>query len=120
MIDMVNQEIIPAVVKYQNSLASLAANKKTARSEASTALEEVLLKKLGRLSECLVKRTQSLSDCLMEIRPIQDPYELASAYRARVYPAMTELRCVADNLELICGREYWPLPSYGDMLFSIE
>ena len=120
MIDMVNQEIIPAVVKYQNSLASLAANKKTARSEASTALEEVLLKKLGRLSECLVKRTQSLSDCLMEIKPIQDPYELASAYRARVYPAMTELRCVADNLELICGREYWPLPSYGDMLFSIE
>ena len=120
MIDMVNQEIIPAVVTYQSQLAQLAANKKLAQSEASTALEDGLLKKLSRLSECLVKRTQSLSDCLMEIKPIQDPYQLASAYRERIYPAMTELRCVADNLELICGRDHWPLPSYGDMLFSIE
>ena len=120
MIDMVNQEIIPAVVTYQSQLAQLAANKKLAQSEASIALEDGLLKKLSRLSECLVKRTQSLSDCLMEIKPIQDPYQLASAYRERIYPAMTELRCVADNLELICGRDHWPLPSYGDMLFSIE
>ena len=120
MIDMVNQEIIPAVVTYQSQLAQLAANKKLAQSEASTALEDGLLKKLSRLSECLVKRTQSLSDCLMEIKPMQDPYQLASAYRERIYPAMTELRCVADNLELICGRDHWPLPSYGDMLFSIE
>ena len=32
----------------------------------------------------------------------------------------SELRMVADELETIVGTEYWPYPSYGELLFGIR
>jgi glutamine synthetase len=34
-------------------------------------------------------------------------------------PAMTELRAVADELETIVSKDFWPFPTYGDLLFNI-
>ena len=32
---------------------------------------------------------------------------------------MHELRAVADELETLVAEEYWPFPTYGDLLFKI-
>ena len=29
------------------------------------------------------------------------------------------LRAVADELETLVAREYWPFPTYGDLLFGV-
>ena len=41
------------------------------------------------------------------------------ACRDSVLPAMEQLRKDADAMETICSKEYWPLPSYNDILFYL-
>jgi glutamine synthetase type III len=33
---------------------------------------------------------------------------------------MAKLRDVADKLEVIVGTEYWPMPDYAKLLFSVK
>jgi len=44
---------------------------------------------------------------------------MARAYRDDVIPDMQSLRAVADELETIVGEEYWPYPTYDELLFNI-
>ena len=46
--------------------------------------------------------------------------EAADSYRDVVIPAMASLRAVADEIETLVGEKYWPYPTYGRMLFSVE
>jgi len=46
-----------------------------------------------------------------------DPYKHAQHIKNDVKPAMADLREVVDNLETWVSSEYWPLPTYQDMLF---
>ena len=43
----------------------------------------------------------------------------AHAYVELVVPAMDELRKTVDRLEELTDREYWPLPTYNDILFYV-
>ena len=43
----------------------------------------------------------------------------ASYYAETVIPAMGEVRALADELELSVGKDYWPFPTYGDLLFYV-
>ena len=45
---------------------------------------------------------------------------LADHMRIRVIASMDALREHVDALETITSTEYWPYPSYGDMLFSVK
>ena len=42
----------------------------------------------------------------------------AKFYYEKVCPAMTALREPVDRLEMIMDKSYWPMPSYGDLLFG--
>ena len=48
-----------------------------------------------------------------------DSLEKAKAYRDKVLPAMADLRTNADAAEVVCGEDYWPLPSYSKMLYYV-
>ena len=37
----------------------------------------------------------------------------------QVIPTMERLRQAADQLEMIVDKEYWPMPSYGDLIFEV-
>ena len=45
--------------------------------------------------------------------------EAADFARSTVFVAMQELRAVVDEAETLVGSEYWPLPTYSEMLFSV-
>ena len=51
--------------------------------------------------------------------PSDDAQTSANYDRDVVIPAMADVRKPADELELLVGREYWPFPTYGDLLFSV-
>ena len=40
-------------------------------------------------------------------------------YCDEVFVAMQSLRAVADELETIVGEEYWPFPTYDELLFNV-
>lgn len=120
MIDMVNKQIIPAVIAYENELAQLIMNKKALGGEVSASLEEKLLDKISRLADCLGKRLEHLSEQTIAVRDIKDSLELAKAYREKVCTAMSELRLIVDELELLVSSKHWTLPTYAEILNSVN
>lgn len=48
-----------------------------------------------------------------------DIYDLGIIYRYEVFEQMNTLRADADKLEAIVDKEFWPLPTYSDMLFNV-
>ena len=120
MIDMVNGQIIPAVVTYQNELCKLMSRKKSLGGDFSSKLEEHLLAKISRLSECLGKKLAALHEKTISVKEIKDHLECAKAYREQVFMAMSELRIIIDELELNVSKEYWKIPSYAEILYSVS
>ena len=45
--------------------------------------------------------------------------EQAFYYREEIVTAMEKLRKPADELEKIVGKEYWPFPTYADLIFEV-
>jgi glutamine synthetase len=118
MIDLVNRGVVPAVVAYENDLAGLLRLKD--KSDAyDTSLEDALLTRVSKLGASLAKKLAELTDKTVEVRGIEDSLELAKAYREQVFTAMSEVRAVVDELELITPAKYWPLPSYAEILYSV-
>jgi glutamine synthetase len=121
MIDIVNQEIIPAVLAYQNELAKLIVRKKElGTGDFSIFLEEDLLKRISQLSAVLAQRLETLSAQTVDVRGITDSLESAKAYRDRVFSAMSELRVTVDELEMIVSKRHWRLPTYAEILYSVN
>ena len=119
MVDLVNEEIIPACVNYQNDLTKLLQRKKSC-GDFSCVLEEKVLLKVSSLSETLVKRLEKLETVLLKTDEEHDIFTHAKFFRTEVFAAMNELRLAVDELETRVSRKHWPLPSYGELLYSVN
>ena len=120
MIDMVNRLVTPAVIEYENELAELVLRKRQICPDMPASPEENLLRRISELAECLEKRLEHLTEETVAVRQIKDILELARAYRERVYMAMSELRLVVDELETLVGSRYWRIPTYAEILYSVN
>ena len=118
MVDMVKSAVMPACVGYQNELAQLLERKKTC-GEYDTSLEGYLLGNIAKLSGCLVRQLATLESALLEYNEEQAIFARSVFIRDRVFVAMSELRCVVDELETLVAKKYWALPSYAELLYSI-
>jgi glutamine synthetase len=119
MVDMIKGDIIPACVDYQNDLAKLLEKKKACGSYDSS-LEAHLLDSISKLTASLLKKLTSLENAILESKDERKILEQARFYREKVYAAMSELRVVADELETLVARKHWPIPSYAEMLYSVN
>lgn len=120
MIDMVNKQVIPAVLDYESELAELIIRKRAVCTEIVTSPEEELLNKTAKLAEHLKKRLEHLSQQTIAVREIKDNLELAKAYREKVYMSMSELRLIVDELEMLIPSKHWKIPTYGELLYSVN
>ena len=118
MADIVNGEIIPACIDYQNDIARLLQNKEKCGGYDSS-LEAHLLGRISKLSSCLLKKLAVLEADVLESKEDRDVTVCASFYRDRVYASMSELRLIVDELETLTAVKHWPLPTYGQMLYSV-
>lgn len=48
-----------------------------------------------------------------------DGQEQANVYAHEVVPAMDTLRAAVDAMEEIVAADYWPVPTYDDILFYV-
>ena len=108
---------IPAVISYTTELASSVSAVKEAGADASVQsdlLAEVssYLKEMKTELSALIKATDDAAQ-------ITDAAAQAKAYRDSVKTTMDALRAPADKLEMIVDKEFWPFPSYGDLLFEV-
>lgn len=119
MLEMVKKDIIPAICNYSKDLTEGALAKKNLSSDIDVSLETSLVSKISSLSACLSKKTTELDKVLLDAKDIEDSEELAKFYHDTVLSQMNEVRAIADELETIVGKGYWPFPTYTDLLFSV-
>ena len=120
MLDMVWKDILPAVSAYSKKLTDTALAKKALSDSIDCSFETELTEKISALTASAVTKTKVLEYAVMDVKNISDSLELAQYYKDVVFAAMNELRIVVDELETHTSAEFWPYPSYGDLLFSVK
>ena len=119
MINIAGKQLIPAVVRYTTVLAQSLSAVKTACPEADNSVQtELLIEVSDLLSDMKVARAK-LEDLVEEYQHIESMEKRAHFCYDEIIPAMQALRSPADQLEMIVDKEYWPIPSYGDMIFEV-
>lgn len=119
MLEMIKKDIIPAVCNYSKDLTESALAKKSLSADIDTSLETSLVTKISSLSACLAKKTADLEKYVLEAKDIDDSEKLAKFFHDTILSQMNEVRAIADELETLVGKEYWPFPTYTDLLFSV-
>ena len=117
MIDMANKQILPAVNAYAADVASNLAIKQD--MGVACKAETKLLKKLSDGADAISDDIDALVEAHDAMIATADVQARGDACRDSVLPAMEQLRKDADAMETICSKEYWPLPSYNDILFYL-
>lgn len=116
MIKMAKQEILPACVNYSSFLVN-DVSKKEAFGISSPNLKAITLN-LSNLIETLISDIDNLEDVTSNVT-VTTPLETALHYKDTVIPLMNKLRATADELETLVSEEYWPFPTYTDLLYRI-
>jgi len=107
--------IYPHAVRYQSELAAAAANCKA----AGVTFDSTILNKVSELIASLVEKIAALEHDLPGNggHGVSNPKEAALHCFAGLKPAIAAVRDVVDELEGIVADDYWPLPTYQEMLF---
>ena len=117
MIDIASKHIIPAVVSYTTELANSVIAVSEAGVDSSTQKE--LLDEVTKYLKEMKAALKKLTEVTEKASDITEGKEQATYLRDVVKVAMDELRAPADELEMIVDKEFWPFPSYGDLLFEV-
>ena len=120
MLDMAKKNITPAVISFVRELAETVSLKNSVSASISTAAEESLLESLSEQLEAFVNKTSELESAVAEADKYSgDVLACATYFREKVFAKMEELRAVGDSMETETSANYWPYPSYGEMLFGV-
>ena len=116
-VDMVKRDILPAVSGYMDALSSSILSRRSVLKDVPCTAETETLKKLTGLSDGLYTKCAELEKALIKVP--EDPQKSALYYHDTVFSLMQEMRALADEMETMTSSEYWPYPTYGEMLFNI-
>ena len=119
MLDMAWKQILPAVSRYTKELAESIRLKREIGTDIDCSFEEELVRTLSAKCSIAAERTSALQTAVDKC-PEGDPLRQACYYRDYVIKAMEALRAVVDEMEPLCAQDRWPIPSYGELLFSVN
>ena len=71
------------------------------------------------MTEELYQANEALDAAMKNVPCGCDIKAQADYYKDTVIGLMQNLRAPADELEALTGKEYWPYPTYSQMLFSV-
>ena len=120
MVDMARTQIAPAIEKYAADVARDAAAKKAVTHDLACSYETNLVRKLSDLIDEIAVKADYLDKKLLKVAEVEDIVKESAMIRDKILPAMAELRVPCDNAEIMTAREYWPFPTYADLLFGVK
>ena len=118
MIDMAKKEILPAAAKYIKDIAKTAELAKSCGAE--TVFEEETVKEISALVTEMYKALGTLEADVQKVHSIEDTQEMANYFHDTIFADMGALRVPADKIETLVGKDYWPYPTYSDLLFYVK
>ncbi len=119
MIQMAGKEYIPSVIEYVSSLADSINTVKAACADVDVSVQTGLLKESSTLlaqAKGALTELEKVTDAAAEK---EEGIEQATFFKDEVFSAMSALREPIDKLEMIVDKEYWPVPTYDDLLFEV-
>jgi glutamine synthetase len=117
-IDIASRQILPAVVNYKADLASSIGAILSIDGNADS--EKALFDKISDASKSLNSHLAKLDKATKAAANLHgDVRAQAVAYRDNVFTAMAEVRKDADLLETLVAADYWPFPTYTQLLFNV-
>ena len=120
MSQMTKKDILPAVSSYMTYLAESINLKSEAVAGIASVYEEETLKALSDKMKDAYGELKELDTDIEKSESIGEADKMAESYKSSVIPAMANLRKTVDSMEEITSSEYWPLPSYGEILFGVR
>ena len=119
MIKMSRREIIPAAVKYSDTLASGLSAKAAIGIDIAKSADNRLIGRLDKLLDKLLKETEKLENDFKKVGSKGDMLAHAEYLRDVIIPDSEKLRKSADELETLVGKADWAFPTYEDILSSV-
>jgi glutamine synthetase len=117
-VDMAKKQIYPAVNAYIADLCGIADSKEA--YGASVEGDKELIATLSEKNDGMFKAIKELSARLANAEKEADTQKASQLYAYEVIPAMNKVRAYSDEMEDLTAKEYWPMPSYTDILFSVS
>ncbi|ABR32632.1 glutamine synthetase III [Clostridium beijerinckii] len=119
-LEMAKRQIIPAVIQYTTSLAESINTIKATGINVDISVQTESLTEISTLLASLNKNVSLLEKAVEKADNFEgDIFDLGMMYRYEVFEQMNTLRADADKLETLVDEEFWPLPTYSDMLFNV-
>lgn len=119
MIEMAKRDVIPSVSDFVADLCQNVAAKRAVCEEIPYNTEKNLIARLSKLNDAASAAVEKLENDLKAIDKEQ-VVPAAKAMAHTVIPDMDALRKAVDEMETLVSSDYWPYPSYFDILYSVK
>ena len=121
MLDMAKKDILPSISAFTGKTCATIERKRSVSPDIRVDAELRLVTKLSSLLADFSDRIEALEEKLDGAKGSGDDIlDKARYYCDNVFTAMEELRRVSDEMEMCTASKYWPYPSYGELLFSVQ
>ncbi len=117
-IELARTLILPGAFLYQKELAQLIKTK--AQIDIAAGAERDLLQKISTLCDKIHEEISTLTKDLQSAAEFNDTLRMAKHYETAVLATMGRMRAAADELETLVGAEYKAMPTYGEILYSVN
>ncbi len=118
MVDIAVKTVYPAVNAYIADLCAIADNKAVYGADVSA--DKELICSLSTANAAMYAAVAELKGAIAEVENITAVEESSKFCAYRILPLMEKVRAFADGMERETAKEYWPMPDYLDILFSVE
>ncbi len=118
MLEMVKQDIYPSVNGYIAELCATVAAKRTISEKIACQADLEQIEKLSALNDAMMAAAKKLEGDLLQMPEGEGPASMKMAHV--IVPDMEEVRRCADGLEKLCSADYWPFPTYTDIMYSVK
>lgn len=119
MVNMASKQFIPAIIDYTSSLADSINSIKSACADADVSVQTELLKKLSADLVAAQKALKELEAGIAEAAGKEEGAEQAAYFKDVVFAEMAALRAPIDDAEMFVDKEFWPVPTYDQLLFEL-
>ena len=120
MLEMAKRDILPSAIAFASDLADSINSIKATGVSADISVQSELLTEVSSLAADFRKKISALEAALDKASGLHgDSFEHAYFFRYDLFIKMGELRAVGDALETVVASDYWPIPTYGDLLFKV-
>ena len=117
MLRMARRTYLPVISAYATKVAKGISTIRDAAPEADLSIQQKQLAVLLNGVNAIQFAIDELDERHNAARACEDSAEEALMYAHQVAPAMEKLRAAVDALEDVVARDYWPVPTYNDILF---